>query len=197
MYSNTDLIRRGYELLSGKWVMSIAVVILVGLFSGIPQAIDERLAVLSLFFGGALSVGSATFFLRIVRGGQERLEDIFEGFKTNYIASLLALILSFIVIVLGLLLLIIPGIILALGLSQIFYILADDKKITAVDAMKKSWDMMNGYKLKYFLLNLLYLLMFIAGFCALIIGVFFVIPIIQNTNALFYEKLKSGELAQV
>ncbi len=197
MYRNTDLIKEGYEKLSGKWLLAIGVVILITLFSSLPQAIDEKLAVLNIFVSGAFSVGSATFFLNIVQGKQERLEDIFEGFKTNYLASLLALVLTFFVVFLGFLLLIIPGIILAIGLSQTFYILAEDKQITAVDAMKKSWDMMNGYKVKYLLLGLLYFLMAIAGLLALGVGLLFVIPIIQNTSALFYEKLKAGQLIQI
>jgi uncharacterized membrane protein len=197
MNRNTDLIKQAFDLLSGKWLLAIAVSIIAGLLSGVPQAIDEKLTVLNIFITGAISVGTATFFLRIVRGQQERLEDIFEGFKTNYTASLVAVILTIIIVMLGFVLLIVPGIILALGLSQTFYILADDKQISGIDAMKKSWSMMDGYKVKYFLLCLLYIGMAIAGALALIIGLLFVIPLIQNTNTLFYEKLKAGELVKV
>ena len=197
MNRNTDLIKEGFEKLSGKWLLAIAVIILIGIFSNLPQFVDQKLAILNVFLSGAISVGAATFFLKIVRGQQERLEDIFEGFRTNYVASLVALVLTFIVVFLGFLLLIVPGVILGLGLSQTFYILADDKEISGVDAMKKSWEMMDGYKVKFLLLCLLYFLMVIAGLLALVVGIFFVIPIIQNTNALFYDKLKRGELLPV
>lgn len=197
MNRNTDLIKEGFEKLSGKWLLAIAVIILVGIFSNLPQFVDQKLAILNVFLSGAISVGAATFFLKIVRGQQECLEDIFEGFRTNYVASLVALVLTFIVVFLGFLLLIVPGVILGLGLSQTFYILADDKEISGVDAMKKSWEMMDGYKVKFLLLCLLYFLMVIAGLLALVVGIFFVIPIIQNTNALFYDKLKRGELSPV
>ncbi|MGR3809364.1 DUF975 family protein [Jiulongibacter sp. NS-SX5] len=193
--SNQDLIRKAFELLSGKWVMAIIAVVIVGLISNLPSAIDERLGILNLFISGAMAVGSATFFLKIVRNQKEQIEDVFDGFKTNYVASLVAAVCTAIIVILGFVALIIPGIILGLGLSQTFYILAEDKNISGIDAMKKSWAMMDGYKVKYFLLCLIYLGMGILGLLALVVGLFFVIPIISTSNALFYEKLKSGELA--
>lgn len=193
-YSNPDLISKAYELVSKKWILAIVAVILVGLISNLASAIDQKLAILNVFLSGALAVGSATFFLKIVRGQEERIEDIFEGFKTNYVASLVATIVMGIVIILGFIALIIPGVILGLGLSQTYYILAEDKEISGIDAMKKSWEMMDGWKTKYFLLCLLYFGMGILGLLALIVGLLFVIPIISTSNALFYEKLKAGEL---
>lgn len=195
-YTNPDLISHAYKLVSKKWILAIVAVILVGLISNVGSAIDEKLAILNIFLSGALAVGSATFFLKIVRGQEERIEDIFDGFKTNYVASLVATIVMSIVIILGIIALIVPGIILALGLSQTFYILAEDKEISGIDAMKKSWEMMDGWKMKYFLLCMLYLGMGILGLLALVVGLLFVIPIISTSNALFYEKLKAGELKQ-
>ncbi len=128
-YTNPDLISNAYKLVSKKWILAIVAVILVGLISNLGSAIDEKLAILNIFLSGALAVGSATFFLKIVRGREERIEDIFEGFKTNYVATLVATIVSLIVVILGFIALIIPGVILGLGLSQTYYILAEDKEI--------------------------------------------------------------------
>ncbi len=55
---------------------------------------------------------------------------------------------------------------------------------------------MDGWKMKYFLLCLLYFGMGILGLLALVVGLLFVIPIISTSNALFYEKLKAGQLKQ-
>jgi uncharacterized membrane protein len=193
-FTNPDLISQAYKLVSKKWILAIVAIIVIGLLSNLPSAIDEKLALLSIFLSGAFAVGSATFFLKIVRGQEEKIEDIFEGFRTNYLASLVATIVTFLVVFLGFIALIIPGIILGLGLSQTYYILAEDKEISGIDAMKKSWEMMDGWKMKYFLLCLLYFGMSILGLLALVIGLLFVIPIISTSNALFYEKLKAGEL---
>jgi uncharacterized membrane protein len=57
-------------------------------------------------------------------------------------------------IIIGFILLVVPGIIVAFGLSQTFFILADDKEIGAVDALKASWEMMKGNKVKFFVLSL-------------------------------------------
>ena len=55
---------------------------------------------------------------------------------------------------LGFILLIIPGIILSLMYSQVFYILADDPDIGAIEAFNKSEKMMRGHKWQLFMLNL-------------------------------------------
>jgi len=76
-----------------------------------------------------------------------------------------------IIIILGFILLIIPGVVLICGLSQTFLIIADDEtNISGIDAMKKSWEMMDGYKLKFFLLNLIHMGMVILGILMLVGG---------------------------
>ncbi len=159
-----------------------------------PQSIDTNLSVLSILLAGPFQVGTAIFFLNVARNKEVRIEYIFDGFK-KYVPALVATLLIILVVGIGLVLLIIPGIIVALGLSQTFFILAEEE-ISGMDAMKKSWDMMDGYKMKFFLLNCLHFVMVIVGILMLIIGVFYMLPIIYTSLALFYDKLKKGELNQ-
>src|SRR5690606_17223103 len=127
------------------------IVILVSILSGGANTFDTGLGVLvSVLLGGALSVGQCTFYLNIARGREAGFEDVLEGFRYNYVQILVASILMILLVFLGFVLFIIPGIVMALGLSQTYFILAEDKNIHAVDALKKSWTMMDGYKVKLF-----------------------------------------------
>ena len=94
-------------------------------------------------------------------------------------------------ILLWMLLLIIPGIIAALAYSQTFYILAEDESIGAMDALKKSKEMMNGYKWKYFCLSLRFLGWVLLCILTLGIGFLWLAPYVEVSYAHFYEELKN------
>ena len=67
-----------------------------------------------------------------------------------------------IVVVLGSILCLVPGIIVGLGISQYSYLVVD-QGLGGVDALKKSWEMTNGHKMNLFLFGLLAFLVVIAG----------------------------------
>jgi uncharacterized membrane protein len=192
--SNIDLIKKSRELLAGNWLYAIAIVLIFSILTGSPSNVDQNLSILVLLIGGPLTLGLNIYFIHVVRSQNGGLEDLFDGFK-KYAQSTVAFILIMIVCAIGFVLLIIPGIMLVCGLSQTFFIIADDtNKISGVDAMKKSWDMMEGYKMKFFLLNLIHFGMVLLGILMLVIGLFYMLPIIYASLALFYDKLKKGEL---
>jgi uncharacterized membrane protein len=91
-------------------------------------------------------------------------------------------------------LLIVPGIIAALGYAMTFYILADDPLLKAQDAMKKSKTMMNGYKLKLFYMGLRFFLLGILCILTLGIGFLWLIPFIHTSMAKFYDDINGHEL---
>lgn len=190
---NVDIISKSRDLLDGKWLPAIGLVIIFSLLTSLPNRLDDNLSFLSIVIGGPLNLGLAMFFQKTVRGQNSGIENLFDGFR-NYLQSTIAFILTLIVVCIGFILLIIPGIIMAMGLSQTFFIMADDDNISGVDAMKKSWEMMDGFKMKYFLLSLIHMGMMILGILALVVGVFYALPIIYNSMALFYDKLKMKEL---
>ena len=88
------------------------------------------------FFTSTLSVGFNAYILKMIRGEEPIQEDIFQ-FVGNIlpIAAISLLLLLF--IFLGGILLIIPGIIMALGYSMVFYIYADNQDLTPMDYLEK------------------------------------------------------------
>jgi uncharacterized membrane protein len=145
---------------------------------------------LTLIIGGPLALGAAIFSLSISRGKEARLEEIFQGFN-NFGTALVTYLLLLLYIFLWTLLLIVPGIIAALGYSLTFYILTDDQSIKPQDALKKSKSMMDGHKEKLFYLWLRFLLLAILCILTLGIGFLWLIPYVHVTMAKFYDDVRA------
>jgi uncharacterized membrane protein len=177
------------ESLAGKWGLAVGTFAIYFVICMIVGSIKNIGFVISLIISGPLSVGVAIFSLSISRGGQAKLNQIFEGFN-NFGRSLVAYLLALLFTLLWSLLLIIPGIIASLAYSQTYYILADDQKISAREAIKKSKKMMMGNKRKLFLLVLSFLGWIILSFFTLGIGLIWLLPYMNISMAKFYEDIK-------
>ena len=80
--------------------------------------------------------------------------------------------------------------ILAIGLF-IFFILKDEPELKYNAAIEKSMSMMNGYKMKLFLLDLSFIGWMILSVLTLGIGLLFLQPYMSTARAAFYEDLKA------
>ena len=75
-----------------------------------------------------------------------------------------------------------------------FFILADDRSLTATEALKKSWELMNGHKMQLFGLILRFIPWYLLTIFTLFIGALFVIPWQNVALANFYDQLKKGTI---
>lgn len=189
-----QLMQKARTLLAPHWVLSIGVCLVYGLAVAVPAELNSYGEMLSFLLAGPLQLGLCFFFLNLVRGQETRFELLFEGFK-----PLLTVLLSYAIIaaltIVGLILLIVPGIIVALGFSMTYYIIADDPEITFQVALEQSWKLTNGYKMELLVLNLRFIPWYLLGLLCLIVGVFAVIPWHNTTLALYYEHLKEQQLS--
>ncbi len=192
---NRELTSQAREALSGKWGLAVGVFFVYMLIIGGIQVIPFAGSVAALILGGPLMLGIAVFSLTISRKQDARFEQLFDGFQ-NFATALVAYILMVIFVFLWMLLLIIPGIIAAFAYSQVFYILAEDSSIGAMDALKKSKEMMYGYKWKYFCLALRFIGWAILCTLTLGIGYLWLAPYMQVSFANFYEDIKDKPIAR-
>ena len=138
--------------LRGKWVPAILTALIIGIVSGVSSIIPLG----SLIIYGALYLGAAIWALKFVRNENFDYDDIFAGF--NNFGNALAMGLLQMLIIIGFtLLLIIPGIIAALSLSQSFFIMAENPDIKPSDALRKSHEMMKGNRAELFGIYLVFL----------------------------------------
>ena len=145
---------------------------------------------LALFIQGPINIGLATYSLSIVNEKEYSFTQIVLGFKYFFKALFLFILFSTMFLI-GLILLLLPGIIVFLTFSQIFYIMADDPHIGVIDAFKKSACLMKNKKLQYLGLGLRYILFFILGVFTLGIWWLWLIPQAYVSFAIFYKELQS------
>ena len=81
--------------------------------------------------------------------------------------------------------------VLTLGFFPVFYMMLDFESFTVKDIYLKSWEFMNGHKLRYFLLELSFFpLIFLSVFtCG--IALLWIVPYINMTSTNFYLDLMS------
>lgn len=192
--NNIDLIKLAWEDAKPQLGLLIGALIIYLVISAIPSLVlPENVSTLvSQIIAGPFSLGLSYFILSIVRKKDTQISLIFEGFK-HFPRAFVAYLLILVLVLVGLVLLIVPGIIVAMMLSQTFYIMADDEEIGAIDAMKKSKEMMEGYKMKFFGLGLLFVGLVLLSAFTLFLGLIVLIPVMQVAFAKFYLELKGDD----
>ncbi|MCX6235071.1 MAG: hypothetical protein NT175_10185 [Bacteroidetes bacterium] len=135
-----------------------------------PGVIILRLFSLAyvIFVYFLIQYGATFLFLKAVRGYKVEIKDLRLVFD-NYLNVILAGLLTSAIIMFGLFLVLIPGIIFACKLAFVPYLVVD-RKLDPVEAVKTSWNMTRGHAWTIFLMALLGVLIFIAGFICLFVG---------------------------
>ena len=124
-----------------------------------------------LLIGGPVAFSSMWVFLKAVRGDSYEIKDAFSCFNKDYFEIMLANLLTTLIVIIGFVFLIIPGIIFAIKLSFVPYLVMD-KQMKAMDAIKASWDMTTGYGWQIFFMGLLSFFIIIGGLLLLVVGIF-------------------------
>ncbi len=149
----------------------------------------------TFFLTPALSLGIILVYLKVADEKQITVSDIFEGFydfwsafKVTFLVGLFTLLWS--------LLFIIPGIIKSYSYSMALYILAENKGMSALEAIRQSEKMTEGHKMDLFVLELSFLGWALIGALTFGIAYIWIIPYMSTTFTNFYRALKPAEAAE-
>ncbi len=186
---NARLMQYALESLSGRWGMAIAAVVLLtlpGVVSGWIPCVGPIAVIL---ITGALSLGSARFFLAYARRMSADVELAFSGFNL-FAKTLLTYILLAVFVLLWMLLLIIPGLIKSYSYAMTWFILADNPEIEPLEAIDRSMKMMDGRKWKLFCLMWRFFGWALLAVLTFGIGFLWVVPYMNTSMAHFYEDVK-------
>ena len=196
---NSKIMKEAYASLKGKWGLAIGGNLLVALISiavalvgWVTVGEDWGANITSVIFAPPLAIGLCIFSLNISRDNNPKIDNLFIPFKTNWVNAILAYFMMGVLVAVGFILLIIPGIIAALMFSQVFFIMGEDKEIGAYDALVKSMNMMKGYKWKFFRIALR--IMGLAILCIFTLGIGFIwlLPYQNVVYAKFYDDIKDN-----
>lgn len=180
----------GHNLFKGDWLYPLLLLIIVSVITGALSVTYIG----SFIFYGILMVATSSYFIKRVRGSisSDNLGAAVDGVKDDIIGSLVTGLLYNIFLALWTVLFFIPGIVKGCSYALTFYIRADNPSLSARDAITESRRMMNGYKMKYFMLQLSFIGWIILGSLCFGIGILWVTPYMEMSKAVFYEEVKAS-----
>lgn len=164
--------------------------------------------IIALIFQGRIWNWQNNYILRRSRGEQVSntdFKEIFEGIsgvqdikpflldKNNLIKNLypaITQLISTLAILIGFVLLVIPGIILSYMYAMVPFLSSENKTLAPVDVLKKSSSIMDGYKMKLFFCYLSLLPLAILCILPLGLGLIWFIPFLTFVLAKFYDAHK-------
>lgn len=190
---------RAIASLSGKWgtaalaVLIYCLIIYAGSFitmivfgdSAIGTVISGIWSLACIPLGWGLTI----FFLDISRENNPQFSQLFDGYK-DVLRIILTYLCFAIAVGIGFLLLIVPGIIIALMFSQAPFILKDNTELGAFEVLSKSANMMKGHKMDLFLLGLSFIGWGILAMLTMGLGFFLLFPYMYTSFAHFYDDLR-------
>ena len=143
----------------------------------------------SVAFSIIFELGLIKISLKFCDNENPKILDLFSQCRL-FFRYLFASILKSLIIFLGFILFIVPGIILSIRLSFFDYLIVD-KNSKIIESLKRSWEITRSNTWNLFLLYLLFALINILGAFALIVGLFWSIPTTMVAEAFVYRKLSS------
>jgi uncharacterized membrane protein len=188
-----DCIKFGWEtfkkrpwILIGAFVLVVLISIIPGLLTPHPEIVEGQppppptafamvMGLVSFAVSILVSLGLTNFTLR----AHDNIETVTIGDLWNpapvwrYLGAYLLVLL---IIIVGFLLLVIPGIIASLGLAFATYLVVD-RGLGPVESIKESWRITKGNKGRLFLLGVALIGVNILGALALIVGLLVSAPI--------------------
>jgi len=116
-----------------------------------------------------ITYGVSFAYLKAARGDNLRVKDMFYVFE-NWLNAVLANLLVAVIVGIGFVLLVVPGIIFACKLAFVPFLVVE-RKMEAIEAVKASWKMTRGYAGRIFLIGLLAIHISIAGLLCFGVGI--------------------------
>lgn len=155
---------------------------------GILGSVAVVYALVMAVLGGVIGLGYRRYNLNLIDGVEAEFGDLFSQFSRFWDAFVLSLLMS-VFTLLWSLLFIIPGIVAAYSYSMAPYILLEDPDCTPMEAIRRSKEMMDGYKGDLFVLGLSFIGWELLSALTLGLGALLLRPYINAAHASFYRHI--------
>jgi len=185
--NHDDVKFRAREIMSSQMGNLILVFIIYSLLMSGVSTVTAGFAWIIVY--GPLSLGIAGILLKVDRGENFSFEEVFSGFN-DFGKSLLAGLLTSLFVFLWSLLLFIPGIMAALSYSMTFFIMSENPKMTAEEAISASKQLMMGHKNELFGLFISFIGWWLLSLVTFGVALIYVMPYFHCALTVFYQNLK-------
>ena len=174
-------------------VIPTLIAILAGAEESTVNSISSMLSTIISLVEMVFMIGFAKYCLDFVRGKKDDMKVITDFIKEHWVISFCVSLLFGLNVVIGSILLIVPGIMAAIGLCFYQEVCADNPELKATDLLRKTWKITNGHKMDLFVMGLSFIGWGIL--CALTIGILtiWVTPYMNIAFVLAYEELKKAD----
>lgn len=182
--------RAAREQLANNWGNAALFTLLYAIVTAVLGSLNNLVPLLGTVLIFPMVYSFLVAFLQNKRDGAElSVESLFDGYK-DFARVVFTSLLMYLYTFLWMLLLIVPGIVKAISYSQTMYVLKDNPELSTNAAIERSMAMMEGYKMKYFTLQLSFIgwILLVALTCG-ILGLW-ITPYMYAANAHFYEYVK-------
>ena len=181
-------IGRGWNLLKGNFWPIVGATALVLIVVCITNAIPILGYISSFLLGGVFNGGLYYFYIKKVRGEAADIGDAFSGFTLALGPLVLTGIVVSLMTLAGFILLILPGIYLAVAYS-FAYMLVIDRKMEFWAAMEVSRRVISAQWWRMFALMIVGAIIAMLGLIGFLIGIFITMPIFLGALVDAYEDL--------
>ncbi len=148
-------------------------------------------AIIMFTVGSVVSIGYCRFNMDLIDGIRPSIGTLFSAFGQIKTAIAVRL-LTGVLVGIGYIFLIVPGIILSYSYSMATFIMADNPYLTTTEVLRESRMLMKGNKLKLFCLHLSFIGYILLCILTLGIGFIWLTPYMNATYAAFYRKIKQN-----
>ena len=188
-----------------KYFLELLLISIIAFIIGIPSSmggwakdipfLSGMLGFIAFIYGllvvNPVDYGVSFAFLKAARRDKLEINDMFEAFK-NYWNAVLANLLVGVIVVIGLFLLIVPGIIFYCKLIFTRYLVVD-RRMGVIEAIQESWRMTRGHAGTVFLIALLAIPLYIAGLICFGVGIIVAILWVKLAFASLYYAVSTSE----
>lgn len=186
-FRSWGFIGQAWELVKPNWLPLAAMALISCLMGAVPYLGGCVMFII----GGAIQVGVNRAILGMIAGRTPTVEMMFGGFD-RFAQAFLAQLVVAILVGIGVVLLIVPGIILAIMWMFVNLVLAETE-LDFWEAMKRSADLTAGYRWNLFFLCLANVVVCILGLLACGLGILVAYPVVYTSVALAYRFLQARQ----
>jgi uncharacterized membrane protein len=199
LFSRASIKDEGKVKIKGNYSTAIELLAITLVMSIICQLMHEDgqkyywiIFVVNILVSALVQMAEARFYMDITKGNSNNRTDNYIKFgSTHFVKALLLYLLTKLIVAIGLILLIVPGIIWSIKYRFVMYVLADDPEMSVTEALERSGQLTNGHKMDLFIFELSFIPWVLLAIVTFGIASLYAAPYSKSSTAVYYNRLKN------